>query len=231
MSIEAVIFDLDGTLIHFKLDYKTLRADVRSYLMRVGVPASLLNVNERIFEMLTKAEIFFKNNGKSASAYEAIRKEALAIAEKYEMEAAVTTGLQPGASETLKTLKAMGLKLGLCTTSSNKAAMYLLKRFDIEKFFDVIVCRDKVRFVKPNTEQFELALNALGVKAQATVVIGDSVIDMQSAKELKSIAVGIPTGLSTLEQLKQHSANYIVTSLTDLPTLVKELNKTDKSSP
>ena len=66
MPIEAVIFDLDGTLANFNLDFKTLRAEVRSYLMRIGVPASVLNVNESIFEMLTKTEIFVKNNGKPA---------------------------------------------------------------------------------------------------------------------------------------------------------------------
>ena len=68
MSIEAVIFDLDGTLANFNLDFKTLRSEVRSYLIRIGVPTSVLDVNESIFEMLRKAEIFIKNSGKSAEA-------------------------------------------------------------------------------------------------------------------------------------------------------------------
>ena len=54
LVVEAVIFDLDGTLANFNLDFKALRAEVRSYLMRIGVPASVLNVNESIFEMLDK---------------------------------------------------------------------------------------------------------------------------------------------------------------------------------
>ncbi|MCX6644632.1 MAG: HAD family hydrolase, partial [Candidatus Bathyarchaeota archaeon] len=128
MPVEAVIFDLDGTLANFNLDYKTLRAEVRSYLLRIGVPASVLNVNESIFEMLKKAEIFVKNNGKPAEAFEEIRSQALAIAEKYEMEAASTTSLLPGANEMLKELKRMNLKMGLCTTSSEKAANYILQR-------------------------------------------------------------------------------------------------------
>ena len=48
---------------------------------------------------------------------------------------------------------------------------------------------------------------------------------MQSAKELKAIAVGFPTGISTMEQLKNNGANYIITSLTDLPVFIKEINK------
>jgi pyrophosphatase PpaX len=225
VPIEAVIFDLDGTIAHFNLDFKVLRAEVRSYLIRTGVPTSVLNVNESMFEMLAKAEIFFRNGDKSAQMFDEVRTQTLAIAEKYEMEAASTTSLQPGAVETLKELKRMRLKLGLCTTSSEKAAKYILQRFRIEDFFKVVVSRDRVKYVKPHTEQFEMALKALRARAQATVIVGDSVVDMQSARELKSIAVGIPTGVSTMEQLKNHSANYIITSLTDLPVLIKEINK------
>ena len=225
MRIEAVIFDLDGTLAHFNLDFKTLRSDVRSYLIRTGVPTSVLDTNENIFEMLKKAEIYHKNSGKTNATFEAIRSQALAITEKYEMEAALTTSPQPGAVETLKQLSAMKLKIGLCTTSSEKAAVYILKRFKIDDFFKVIVPRDKVTQVKPSTEQFEMALETLNALPQATVIVGDSVVDMQSAKELKAIAVGLPTGVSTLDQLKAHDANYIITALTDLPTLIKEIDK------
>ncbi len=222
MLAEAIIFDLDGTLANFNLDFKTLRAEVRSYLIRTSVPVSVLNVNESVFEMVKKAEIYCKNSGK---AFDEVRSKVLAIAEKFEMEAASTTNLQSGAIETLKELKRMKLKIGLCTTSSEKAATYILERFKINEFFTVVIPRDKVKYVKPSTEQFELALKALDVNPQETVIVGDSVVDMQSAKELKAIAVGLPTGISTLNELKAHGANYVVTALTDLPVLIKEINK------
>ncbi|MGD0644842.1 MAG: HAD family phosphatase [Candidatus Bathyarchaeia archaeon] len=225
MVVEAVIFDLDGTLANFNLDFKTLRAEVRSYLMRVGVPASLLNFNESIFEMLKKVEIFIKNNGKPAKAFDEVRSQAMIIAEKYEMEAASTTSLLPGANEALKELKRMNLKIGLCTTSSEKAANYILQRFKIKDFFQIVVARNKVKYVKPNTEQFELALEALGTRPQATVIVGDSILDMESAKELEAIVVGLPTGLSTMEQLMNNGANFIITALTDLPVLIKKINE------
>jgi len=226
LPIEAVIFDLDGTLAHFNLDFKTLRSEVRSYLMRMGIPASVLSVNETIFEMLVKAEIFVKNNnGKHAESFEEFRTQTFAIAEKYEMEAASTTSLMPGAYETLKELKCMKLKLGLCTTSSEKAAGYILRRFKIEGYFQTVVPRNGVKNVKPSTEQFEAALKALCVSPQNAVVVGDNVVDMQSAAEMKVVAVGLPTGISTLDQLKKNGANYIITSLSDLPILIKELNK------
>jgi HAD superfamily hydrolase (TIGR01549 family) len=226
ISIKAVIFDLDGTIASFNLDYRTVRGEVRSYLLRVGVPASLLTANDSIFEMLKKTEIFVKNSGKSAEAMEEIRREALAIAEKYEMEAARDTSLLPGADETLKALKRMDLKIGLFTLNSDKSATYILQRFKLGDFFSVTVPRDKVNFVKPNPEHLEMALKVLDVAPEETAVVGDGNVDMECAKELKAIAVGLPTGTSTIEQLTRHGANYIITSITDLPVLIDKINKT-----
>jgi HAD superfamily hydrolase (TIGR01509 family) len=226
MPIEAVIFDLDGTLIAFNLDYKALRGEVRENLLRAGVPASVLKVNESVFEMLQKAEVYFRNNGKTEQAFNKIRSSSLAIAEKYEMEAAKTTNLQPGTLEILKEFKNMELKIGLCTTSSESASNYILQRFKIVEFFQVVISRDKVKRVKPDTEQFELALKTLCAKPKNAVIIGDSTADMQSAKELEAIAVGIPTGISTDKQLVDNGANYIVTSLIDLLVLIKKIEKT-----
>jgi HAD superfamily hydrolase (TIGR01549 family) len=225
LALEAVIFDLDGTLAQFNLDYKALRSEVRTYLMSIHVPVSVLEVNESIFEMLKKAEIFVKNSTKSCEAFEEVRTHAFSIAERYEMEAATTTSLLTGAVETLKELQKMNLKTGICTSSSEKAAIYILKRFKIDGFFEVVVSRDKVKYVKPHTEQFELALKILGVHPKATLIVGDSVVDMQSAKELKAITVGLTSDLSTTDQLMNNGANYIITSLNDLQVLIKEINK------
>jgi HAD superfamily hydrolase (TIGR01509 family) len=225
MGVKAVIFDLDGTIVSFNLDYKGLRGEVRGYLVRIGVPASVLSVKDSLFEMLKKTEIFAKNSGKSAEAMQEIRNEALAIAEKYELEAAMSTDLLPGAVETLQDLKRMGLKIGLFTLNSDKAANYILQRFKLGDFFGVTVPRNKVNFVKPNPEHLEMALKVLGVAPEETVVVGDSNVDMESANELKAIAVGLPTGTSTIEQLKRHGANYIITSITDLPVLIDRINK------
>jgi HAD superfamily hydrolase (TIGR01549 family) len=225
VQVQSVIFDLDGTLAHFNLDFKTLRGEVRSYLIRMGVPTSVVNVNENIFEMLKKTEIFLKNSGKPAEAFDEVRTQALAIAEKFEMEAASTTSLHMGANETLKELKRMKIKMGLCTTSSEKAANYIIQHFKIQEYFQVVVTRNEVKNVKPSTEPFELALKTLNTQPKETVIVGDSIVDMQSTGELKAIAVGFPTRVSTIEQLKHNGANYIITSLADLPVLIKEINK------
>lgn len=225
MHVKAVIFDLDGTLASFNLDYKTVRAEVKSYLVKRGIPASALSVKESVFEMLRKTEIYVRNSGKPAKFLEEIRSESLSMTEKYELEAARSTSLMPGALETLKALRQMNLKIGLCTINSEKAVNYILNRFGITAFFDITVPRNKVNRFKPHPEHVEAALKAVSVSAKDTVVVGDSAVDMQSAKELEAIAVGLPTGVSTMEQLMRNGANYIITSITDLPPLIEKINK------
>jgi len=166
-----------------------------------------------------------RNSGKSAEEMAAIRSEALGIAEKYELEAAMSTGVLSGAVETLKALKRMGLKIGLCTINSEKSASYILQRFKIAEFFDVTITRNMVSQVKPHPEHLQVVLKALSVVPEESVVVGDSSADMQCARELKTIAVGLPTGISTVQQLTNQGANYIITSITDLPVLIEKIKK------
>ena len=229
MLVKAAVFDLDGTIASFNLDYMTVRAEVRTYLIRTGLPASILATNESIFDMLNKAEIFLKNNGKSARTVDKVRNEASAIAEKFELEAAKTTGLLSGVVETLQALKKMGLKIGLCTINSEKSTSYILKRFSISKFFDVVTPRNKVRYVKPNTEHLEATLKALHVSPKEAILVGDGTRDMHCARELNVIAVGLPTGISSEKELTDSGANYFITSISDLPTLVQTINKPSRT--
>lgn len=224
MTIKAVIFDLDGTLTRFNIDYRTVRAEVRSFLIRTGLPASVLSMNESIFEMLKKTEIFMKNNNQPERAVMKIRREALEIAEKYELDAAKRTSLFTGVLETLKALKELNLKLGLCTINSEKSTECILKRFGVKEFFDAVTTRDHVKNVKPDTEHLETTLKALGVKPEEAIVVGDGSSDMKCARDLGAIAVGTPTGVSDPKELISAGANYMVTSITDIPTLIEHLN-------
>jgi HAD superfamily hydrolase (TIGR01509 family) len=225
VAIKAVIFDLDGTLVKFNLDYKTVRAETKQILIKEGLPASIFSLDESIFEMIKKAQVFMRNNGKEEKEMSKIKEAILKLAERHEVEAARNTELVPGVSETLKMLRKMKLKLGLFTINCYTATNYILQQLGLKQFFDAVVTRDCVEMVKPAPEHLQSALEALDVSPEETMVVGDSVSDVKSAQEVKAISIGVPVGVSTPEELARAGATCLITSLTDLPTLINELGK------
>ncbi len=224
MVIKAVVFDLDGTLADFNLDYKAVRTEVRNLMMKAGVAPSLLGANESIFEMLKKSRVFLRNSGISEEFISMISGQALSIAEEYEMDAARTTSLKPGVNGTLKTLKEMNLRIGLFTINSKRSVNRILKRFRLSDFFDAVIPRNAVGLVKPNAEHLQVTLEALEASPRETLVVGDGVSDMECAREIEAVAVGLPTGFFSYKDLLRSGANYVITSLMDLPILVRRLN-------
>lgn len=223
LTVKAVVFDLDGTLAEFNLDYKTIRAETLQYLVNQGFPASIFSLKETIFEMLKKAKVYLRNNGERI-AFSTIQKHVFSIALKQELKAARETSLLPGVFEILKTLKKMKLKLAVFTLNSQQSTEYILENFRVKQFFDVIVAREAVNNVKPHRSHLSAVLEALKVDADEAVVVGDSVVDMKSAKILKVAAAGIASDNDAAKKLNSAGASHIVESFTDLPSLIDELN-------
>jgi len=223
--IKAVIFDLDGTIVDFNLDYKAMRAEVIRFLNKQGIPPSILSLNESIFEMLKKGEICMRNNGKGEQEIARVREAVLSLADRYELEAAHTTNLLPGVVETLKALRQTKLKTALFTINGEKSTSYILRCFRLKSFFNAVITREFVSAVKPDLAHLEAALRALNVKAEEAMVVGDGVGDMRCAQGLNVIAVGVTTGISSPEELTLAGATYLISSFTDLITLVQQLDK------
>ncbi len=225
MTIKAVVFDLDGTIAEFNLDYKTVRAEVMQFFVNQSFPASIFSIKESIFEMLKKAKVYMINNGKEEREFYDIQKNVLSIACEHELNAAHRTSILPGVLGMLKTLRKMDLKLAIFTINSRKSTDYILKNFRLKQFFDVIVTREDVSNVKPDPSHLAATIKALDVNVDETVVIGDSVVDMKSAKALNATAVGMATDSYAIEKLNHAGAIYIIKSITDLPTLITKLDK------
>ncbi|UCG36566.1 MAG: HAD family hydrolase [Candidatus Bathyarchaeota archaeon] len=225
MNVEAVIFDLDGTLAEFNLDYKTVRAEVMELMRNHGLPDSIFSMRESIHETLKKAEIYMRNNGRIDEELLAIRKRALSIASQHEMKAARETSLLPGVLETVKTLNGMGLKLGIFTINGMRSTNFILDNLGLHQFFDAIVTREDVQEVKPDPSHLAKALKTLNTDPERTIVVGDSITDMKSAKSLGVTAVGVATSEGTKRKLNTAGATETIKSVADLPALIKELNK------
>jgi phosphoglycolate phosphatase len=223
--IKAVIFDLDGTLKEFNLDIRGCRTKIIKLLTQRGFSRSLFSLNESAFDMLKKIKKSpITEDGKKRD-FAKIKDMVFSVVEEFELEAARTAKIFEDIPETLKALRDMKLKIALCTISSEKTTKYILNRFHLEQFFDAVITRESVFEVKPHPTHLEAALDALKVRSQEAVLVGDSVKDIECAVQLNVLAVGVTTGLSSLEELTRSGAHYIASSVTDIPILVEQLNR------
>jgi phosphoglycolate phosphatase-like HAD superfamily hydrolase len=229
MVVKAVVFVLDETIADFNLDQMTMKAEVRSHLVKEGIPASVLLTNESMFDMLKKAEIFLKNSGKSDRSVVKTRKEVWSLAQQHELEAAKTASLVPGIVEVLEALKKMQLKLGLVTTKGEKTANYILKRFGLSKFFNSVTPREKVKSVNPSYKHLESAIKALHVKPEEAMLITKDDQDISCGRELNVLVIGLTKGLSSEKEFTAAGVNYLISSILEVPRLVETINKSQRS--
>lgn len=219
-SFKAAILDLDGTLIEFKLDYMPLRAELIKFLVEKGLPSSLFSTNDGLFKTLDKLEVYLRGKGEACDKFREIYAAAFALADPYELDAVRKASMLPGAKVALKSLRDMELRLGLFTTDGLKAVKYALSKFGLSQFFDVIVTREDVQKVKPHSSHLLTAMKSLNVNPKEVVVVGDSTIDIMCAKNVGALAVGVTTGFAISEDLQKVGADYILTSISELPSLL-----------
>jgi len=178
---EAFLFDMDGTLIRMKLNFKKMRADLEKI---IG------NVEGHILESISKIED------------KELRKKALEYIGRQEKEAAEKSEIIDGSIESLKYLKERTIKIGIITRNNRESTLLSAKKTKILDYIDVIISRDDVEKVKPDSMHIEIALEKLNADPKKTVVVGDHYFEIEAGKKLGCLTVGVLSGSGTKETLK-----------------------------
>jgi HAD superfamily hydrolase (TIGR01509 family) len=95
----------------------------------------------------------------------------------------------PGVVEMVDTLGRAGYRLGVFTSATRRATSLTLRGVGLDRFFPAVVCGDEVTQPKPAPEGLWLACQHLGVDPTATVYIGDAEVDLRCAKAAGSVAL------------------------------------------
>lgn len=221
--LKAIIFDLDGTLVAIKIDYPALRNDVIQTLKEFGAPPHLLE-ERRVLIILENVRRYLTEKNRS-DLFVDIKRKVYSIIDDYETKAALSTEIIPGAFEALKFVKDRGFKIGLCSVSGEKAVSLVVERFQLRHFFDAIITREYTPRPKPFTDHLETVLKAIDAKPHEAIVVGDSIIDMVPARTLNVLAVGVASGVfaRSPEELGKAGATYIISSIKELPELLRQI--------
>jgi HAD superfamily hydrolase (TIGR01549 family) len=99
-----------------------------------------------------------------------------------------------GTVDSLRDLAEKGLVLGIVTSRSRKDAEAYLAQYSLDGLFRAVVTRDDVKRLKPHPIPMLRAAEALGLPASQCVMVGDTGVDVRSAKAAGALAVGVLCG-------------------------------------
>jgi len=222
--LKAVIFDLDGVLMEFNLNSRTIKEEVIRFLEGKGLEASIVKPGDSLSSIKEMTRSFFSKRGKDSIWIDELIREAEEIPVDHEIEAARVSKLLPQAKETLRALQLMGLKLAIFTYNNRTATSIALRKHRLEGLFDSVVCRDMVSRPKPNSIHLSTVLKSLGAGAKEAVVVGDSEMDIKPSKELGVSVVAVTTGVRDAEFLKSLSPDYLIYNLYEVVEIVERIN-------
>ena len=212
MNYETVLFDFDGTLLYTIPDL----ADAVNYaLEKYGYPTHdyptvQTFVGNGVRLLVSRALPGGEENPDMEKVF-------AAFSEYYDEHCVDKTAPYEGIMELLKSLSERGKKLAIVTNKYQEAAEELRKRFFAE-YIPLIVGDIPGRDRKPAAAPVYAALETLGVKGEGAVYIGDTEVDMQTAKNSGLDFIACAWGYRTKEFLEN-----LGVKIADTPADILEL--------
>ena len=162
MQIKAVIFDLDGTITQPFFDFDNIREEIG--LARDSGP---------LLESMEKMASQQRQNAEKILHY-------------HEQKAVTESRLNANAKKTLSALRSAGINIGILTRNKRENALAIAKKHDLE--FDTVIGREDGP-VKPDAFGVLRICEQFGVEPKETMLVGDYLFDLLSAKAAGAVAV------------------------------------------
>ena len=195
MKLKGILFDLDGTLVDFKIDYKRARDATIQVLEGHGFPRGELSADMLIIEMMQLAEkYFFTQKGASQAKWTQIKGDVDQDVELVERDAAHQASKMAGITQLLDFLVQNGVKLGVITYNTTPNALITLEVSGLAHYFpdkSIVIGRDLVTNPKPHPVHAHRLLDLLGLSPQDICIIGDNPRDIEAANKIGSRSIAI----------------------------------------
>ena len=197
MSFKAVIFDLDGTITRPYFDFDAIRQEI-------GLARDSGPLLESMEKMTPRQHV-----------------EAERILHYYEERAVTESQLNPGTEQTLSALRAAGIQIGILTRNERDNAFAVARKHNLQ--FDAVIGREDGP-VKPDAFGVLQLCRQFGVEPRETLLVGDYLFDLLSAKAAGAVAV-LLLNHSRAEEFAEH-ADFCIKNIGGILEIVANSNST-----
>ena len=209
--IKAIIWDLDGTLIDFKINSVKARRKAIKLLRDYGIPKENLSIEKPILENVKISRVIFNEMGLSSEKIKEIIIKVNNAVIQVEHEAAIKATLIQGIDQVLEFAKKKRLKQAVFTYNTHNNARISLKTAGILRYFEIIVGRDDTKNLKPHPDHLKHICEKIDVKPDQIVVIGDTGRDIEAAINIGSRSIALNTKIPNyLKRELFQKANIII---------------------
>ena len=207
-EVRALIFDLDGTLIDSKLD---LALSVNATLAELGrepLP------HEQIFSYVGQGApaLIARALGDSTSEDEC-RQGLEFFIRHYSAHKLDNTGLYPGVSQALDALN--GFAMAVLTNKPVRVSRGILQGLGVAGYFRAVYGGNSFERKKPDPMGVESILREFGLDPAEGMIVGDSDVDVQTARNAGTWVCGVTYGFGS-HRLGEYPPDLLVNSLTEL---------------
>jgi phosphoglycolate phosphatase len=221
-EVRALIFDLDGTLIDSKLD---LALSVNATLAELGRDAL---PHEQIFSYVGQGapSLIARALGSDASEQDCMTGLEFFI-KYYSAHKLDNTVLYPGVREALDALREM--TMAVYTNKPVRVSRSIIAGLGLSDHFRVVYGGNSFERKKPDPMGVHTILQEFGAAPAQTMLVGDSEIDVQTARNAGTWSCGVTYGFGS-QRLGEYPPDLLVDNLVEIVPYLSTAPAHDRSS-
>lgn len=208
-GVEAVLLDLDGTLIETDNRWAATVSAKLAFLKRI-LPQADTDALGRSLVMAIETPA---NYAMSLSEHLGLGSSFLGLADRLRRSKGVaTTKHSELVSGTIDLLDAIQDRyaLAVVTTRARREAYAFIERANLSPYFRAVVTRQETWRMKPHPAPVLKAASLLAVAPSRCVMVGDTTMDVRAACRAGAYAVGVTSGFGTRAELDRAGAHLVL---------------------
>ncbi|MDT7928122.1 phosphoglycolate phosphatase [Tepidimonas sp.] len=219
LPFDLILFDLDGTLVETAPE---IADAVNDTLAELGLPAATLDevtrwIGHGTRELLVQA--LASRRGSSADAVRADPDFAAAEAifqRHYEARCGTRSHPYPGVIDVLQALQAAGVRRVVVTNKEDRYTQRVLQAHQMQALFDRVISGDTLPVKKPNPLAVADSLLRYGVQRQRALLVGDSSIDVATARNAGIAVWCVPYGYNMGQPIEACAPDRVIADFSAL---------------